>query len=349
MATQKKGQGISFLIPGQAPAAQPTEPAVTAPAAPVTAPAAGTQRYQPKTGIGLLSRVISDAQGDSEEVARLSAEVAHLKLQVGEQLIDPALVRLTRWADRHPDSFTNSAFAELKADIGQAGGNVQPIKVRPIPGAPVDGSAPRFELVFGSRRTRACMELGLKVRAVVEEGVDDQDLYVQMQRENRGRANLSAWEQGVSYHRALEEGLFSSARKLADAVGVDQSNVSKALRVAALPEEVVGAFASPVDIQFRWAAALDQALSKNAEAVRAAARAVHSSGERPGAAEVFKRLTQAPAQQPAGQQRSTATGVKVKIGTDGGATISIPAGGLGPEKRVDFEKAVAALLKRFGL
>jgi hypothetical protein len=63
-----------------------------------------------------------------------------------------------------------------------------------------------------------------------------------MERENRGRKNLSAWEQGCMYRKALDEGLYPSLRKLAEAVKVDVSLVSKSLALARLPESVVAAF-----------------------------------------------------------------------------------------------------------
>ena len=322
MATPKKGQGISFRIPG-GDSLPPPAPA-GGPMAEGPAPVA--RQALPKTGIGLLSRVIANAQEDSDEVRRLHAEVDRLKLQVGEQLIDPRLIRLTRWADRHPDSFTNAAFLELKQEIESAGGNVQPVKLRPIRGAPADGSAPRFELIFGSRRTRACLELGLPVRAVVEEDVSDQALYVQMQRENRGRANLSAWEQGVSYHRALREGLFPSARKLAEVIGLDHSNVSKALRVADLPEEVVAAFASPCDIQFRWAVALDKAHQAAPDALRAAARQLARQSPRPAPGEVFRMLMDAATARPAAVAVAVAGAVDLKVALAGGRSVTVRLG-----------------------
>jgi ParB family chromosome partitioning protein len=342
MAIQKKGQGISFRIPGQ-------DAAETEPVAP--SPARDVARYQPKTGIGLLSRVISDAQGDSEEVARLHNEVTKLKLQVGEQLLDPRLIKPSRWADRHPDSFASPAFMELRDDIAAAGGNVQPVKVRPIPGAPPSGPEPCYELVFGSRRTRACRDLNLRVRAVIDDGLSDQDLYVQMQRENRGRANLSAWEQGVSYRRALDEGLFPSARRLAEVIGVDQSNLSKALRVASLPEEIVGAFGSPCDIQFRWVAALDKAMASDSDSVLNAARALRSRSSRPEARDVFKALT-SPSKDAAKAKgkpsRAKLPAFTLRSDASGATTVKIPRGSLDLSKLVQFEKSLSALIEEFG-
>ena len=349
MAGPKKGQGIAFKIPGQdAPVeVHPAHPA------PDVSTAAGAVPAAPRTGVGMLSRLIAGVQADTEAVSRLEAEVERLKLQAGEQLIDPRQIVATRWADRHPDSFKSAAFVELKREIESAGANVQPIKVRPLRGAgPESADGARFELVYGSRRTRACLELGLPVRAVVDKDIDDQALYVQMQRENRGRANLSAWEQGVSYHKALAEGLFPSARRLAEQIGVDHSNVAKALRVAELPQEIVGAFRSPVEIQFRWAVALDKAHQRAPEAVLSAARKVAGQSPRPAAAEVFRALSAAAGATSEGTAdeatRTLALGGSkrgvIRYGKGGAVTVELPRGALAPGRREAFESGLRTLL-----
>lgn len=342
MATQKKGQGIAFKIPDHV-----DEPEVT------SDPQAEVKPALPRTGVGMLSRMLNGAAADTEAVSKLNAEIEKLKLQVGEQLIDPRQITLTRWADRHPDSFSSQAFAELKQEIESAGGNVQPIKVRPVRGAAAEQpEGPRFELVYGSRRTRACLELGLPVRAVVDENVDDQALYVQMQRENRGRSNLSAWEQGVSYHKALNEGLFPSARRLAEQIGLDHSNVAKALRVAELPQEIVGAFRSPVDIQFRWAVALDKAYQQDPDAVLSAARLLAGRSPKPAAAEVFRSLTEAVSAKGKAKAKEASRafvisdGKKgvIRAGKGGAVTVELPRGVLPPARWAAFETALQKLL-----
>ena len=93
-----------------------------------------------------------------------------------------------------------------------------------------------------------------------------------MERENRGRKNLSAWEQGVMYRKALDDGLYSSLRRLSESLGVDLSLVSKSVSLARLPEEVVAAFATPLDIQFRWASVLAEAMQKDPEGTLERAR-----------------------------------------------------------------------------
>jgi ParB family chromosome partitioning protein len=133
------------------------------------------------------------------------------------------------------------------------------------------------------------------VLAVID-NLDDRTLFVEMDRENRARKDLSAWEQGMMYRRALQQGLFPSNRKLAEAIGVDLSALGKALALADLPDAVVQAFASPLELQFRWAKPLAQALGSRADAVLACARELAlGAADRP-ARQVFDRLVAAGAQ-----------------------------------------------------
>ena len=186
--------------------------------------------------------------------------------------LEPACVLPSKWANRHRDSYENAAFLALKADIESAGGNVQAIKVRPIPGS----DPQRYEIVFGHRRHRACMELGLPVLAVIE-SINEQALFVEMDRENRQRADLRPYEQGEMYRRALDEGLYASLRKLAEAIGVQASNVSVAIKIARLPVDVLNAFPSRLDIQYRWALPLADALEKEPDVVLKKAKTISAS------------------------------------------------------------------------
>lgn len=204
-------------------------------------------------------------------------------------LLDPASIRASRWANRHEASFAGEAFEELKAEIQNAGGNVQPIKVRPTSDP---NGAERYEIVFGHRRHRACLELGLKVAAVVEE-VGDQQLWAQMERENRSRANLSAWEQGMMYQRALDAGLFPNMLALSKAIGRSPGDVSAAVAIVNLPGDVVAAFESPKDIRFRDAKPLKDAVAKAPEAVAQAAKALAAAPQARPAQEVVKALADA--------------------------------------------------------
>ncbi len=250
-------------------------------------PGAAMETKAPKTAPGAMMAHANDARSEllrENEQLRAQAERSdELEARLGEavddlqawegakpaRLLDAAKIGRSRYANRHVASFAGEDFQRLKREIMEAGGNVQPIKVRPAQ----TGEGVDFEIVFGHRRHEACSQLGLPVLAVVD-SMDDRTLFIEMDRENRERADLSPWEQGVMYMRALDLGLFPSNRQLATALGIDPSNLGKSLALAKLPEDVVAAFASPLDIQLRWAPLLNKALDTDAAGVSKRAREI---------------------------------------------------------------------------
>jgi ParB family chromosome partitioning protein len=245
----------------------------------------GTGASPLRTGPGQMLMVNSLMKESNEKLAVLEARLKEFEGVLPVKLIDADKIVPSKWANRDVRSYDLVGFKSLKDEIAEAGGNVQPIKVRPV-----KGQGDQYEVVFGHRRHRACQELGLPVLALVEE-VSDQDLFKEMDRENRTRADLSPWEQGVMYRRALNEQLFSSQDQLAKEVGVDPGNLSKALRLADLPEAVVQAFPSPLDLQYRWAKTLNDALQSDPEGVLARAKELAENREMAQAPkEVFELL-----------------------------------------------------------
>jgi ParB family chromosome partitioning protein len=96
----------------------------------------------------------------------------------------------------------------------------------------------------------------------------------------------------MMYQRALDAGLFPTMLALSQAIGRSVGAVSNAIAIANLPSEVVAAFNSPSEIQFRYAKELRDAVAKAPEAVVEAAKALLAIGPQPPA-EVFKALTRA--------------------------------------------------------
>lgn len=207
-----------------------------------------------RTGPGQMLMVNSLMKESNEKMAILEERLKQFDGGLPTLLLDPSHVLASRWANRVPNNFYSASFEELKADIAESGGNVQPIKVRPLP-----GTADKYEIVFGHRRHRACADLKLPVLAMVEP-LSDVELFKQMDRENRSRDDLSPWEQGSMYKQALQDKLFASREHLARELGIDAGNLSKALRLADLDAQVLQAFPSPLDLQYRWAKPLADAL-----------------------------------------------------------------------------------------
>lgn len=214
-----------------------------------------------RTGPGQMLMVTSLMKESNNKVALLEQRLKEFEGVLPVRVIEADLIVASKWANRTNESFASVSFLTLKNEIAQAGGNVQPIKVRPLVGSP-----DRYEIIFGYRRHRACLDLGLPVLALVEQ-VNDKELFKEMDRENRDRLDLSPWEQGRMYQKSLREGLFSSLGELSKEIGIDKGNLSKALRLAELPDDVVNAFASPLDLQFRWAKLLNDAIQQSPDQV----------------------------------------------------------------------------------
>ncbi|RYH26322.1 MAG: ParB/RepB/Spo0J family partition protein, partial [Alcaligenaceae bacterium] len=222
-------------------------------------------------------------------------------------------------ANRHADALADAAYHELKTDIANAGKNIQPICVRPT----TDGGPFDFEVVYGHRRHRACLDLGIPVQAVIAD-VDDKGLFEAMERENRARKNLSAWEQGMMYRRALDSGLYASQRKLAEAIGVDLSLISKSLTLARLPETVIAAFTSPLDVQFRWAQPLSEALQRDPEGLTSRAKSIAADRGVLTSKQILDSLLNPKMQVLSGSTPSSS----FRIGTAGkGASLTLEANG----------------------
>jgi ParB family transcriptional regulator, chromosome partitioning protein len=310
-----KAKGISFDDEDETPAAAP---------APVD---------RPRTAMGVISASIAMGRGVEAENRDLRRKLERFEDATLVEFLDPKRIKPSRFANRHELSFAGPEFEGLKAEIQSAGRNVQPIKVRRV-GQGGDGQD-EYEIAFGHRRHRACLELGLPVAAIVEVLTDAQ-LFTEMERENRERQDLSPWEQGVMYKRAIDDGLFPSIRSLATSIGAQPGNVSTAIHLSSLPPEVIEAFPSPLSLQFRWAAALKAAIDKSPDDVLVRARELAAMTPKLPAKEVLARLT--------GAGASTTREAPVQITSKGkfvglwdkdpkgNLSVQIKAGSLSPAK-----------------
>ena len=242
-------------------------------------------RTMPKTGPGQMLAFRSDMLAAEAEMAQIRTRLSEYEGSMPTRKLDPKTIVPSRWANRHPASYSTPAYVRLKADIEHAGGNVQPILVRSL-----DQTPGTYEIVFGHRRHQACKDLGLAVLASIwTDALADAELFAAMDRENRERADLTPYEQGVMYQRALEENLYPSQRRLAEALGVSHTWVRKALAVAELAQPLIECFRSPLEIQHRHAEQITAALEQNRKLVLK--RAEKLRGQNLSANEVVMQLT----------------------------------------------------------
>jgi len=357
-STRKRLEALTagLSIPEPAPAsAAPAVPVPTAPVFPgAAAPAPVETRFPPaqagtmapRTGPGQMLAFRGQMQAVEGELAALRERLRQHDGSTPTRKLDPRTIRASRWANRHPASFETAAFAALKADIEQAGGNVQPILVRALPDEPG-----QYELVFGHRRHRACLDLGIPVLAAIwVDELGDIELFTAMDRENRERTDLSAYEQGVMYQRALDEQLFPTQRQLAEKVGRSHTWVRKALMVAQLPSAVLECFRSPLEVQHRHAEQLNAALDKDRRSVLKRAEKVRGLKLAP-AAVVARLLGVEAAAKPEKLviQSDGKTLGSCQRGVDGTVTLTLLPGAMSEVASDALVRSVAETLQRVRL
>ena len=319
-------------------------------------------RDRPYTGVGSVMAAITREAEVSQQLVGVQGQLSEARRQLDVfkdvalvMALDPTTIRRSRWANRNQAEFSTTEFQALKAEIEQAGGNVQPIKVRVVTAAAdaaaavADGQTCRYEIVYGHRRHQACLELGMPVNAVVAQVMSDQALFAAMDRENRGRKNLSAWEQGRMYSDALKAGLFPSLRRLSESLGVNLSDASRTVQLAKLPMDVVAAFASPLDLQVRWAKPLVDALQKDPDTVLVRARAVAKNRADLVANQIFNRLIGV-GEQPASKVSELLIAGKpvatLKTGRQGRVVVEFEPGALPAARHSAFVTLVEAFLAK---
>jgi ParB/RepB/Spo0J family partition protein len=164
--------------------------------------------------------------------------------------VDPFQCRLWRLHDRLDETVTaESCRGEIESFLQH--GQLVPVLGRKLR----DGSSHKIELVYGARRLFVARHLNLPLRVELRE-ISDRQAVIAMDIENRQRADLSAYERGMSYCKWLESGHFSSQDDVARALKISSSQVSRLVAVARLPPLIVEAFVDPAEICEGWGRSL---------------------------------------------------------------------------------------------
>jgi ParB family chromosome partitioning protein len=302
-----------------------------------------------KAEVADIKKMVVDIESEAAAVvaaAELKAAEVVAKFADGSvtRKIDPKLIRRSKWANRDETGLTddNAEFLALKNEIKTAGGNVQPIKVRPV----ANTSPQEFEIVFGHRRHRSCSDLAIDVLATIEP-LDDKSLFIEMDRENRQRADLRPFEQGLMYKRALDQGLFDSMRKMAEALGIEVGTASKAISLASLPQKILEAFESPLDIQFRWASDLNEVLKKDPDVALARAKEItvkRDTGAVISSQEAFNALVGKEEKRPALKPKLVKIGSRVLSISERNNKVSFELDKLAKDKLARIEKFISEVL-----
>jgi ParB family transcriptional regulator, chromosome partitioning protein len=310
-------------------------------AAPAAPAAPAPERARATTLLGRESALARVASGEVRQVTQL--------------LLDPARVRIWPGNARSYAHLSEQNCRELIDSIVAEGGQKVPAVVRRVDGDPDH----EFEVIAGTRRhwsiswLRAHSYPDMQFVAQVAQ-LDDEAAFRLADLENRARADVSDLERARNYLDALKTHYGNHQTRMAERLKLSKGWLSKMLKVAAIPDAVIAAFASPADVQLKPAYALAQALDDReaARAITGAARQLareqaerRDAGVPPyPAADVLRRLIEAPraaVEAPEPYRYATRygrTALSIQSANRQGVTIRLHAG-----SGADTEELVTAL------
>lgn len=164
------------------------------------------------------------------------------------------------WAGnaRDQNKISRDELEALKTSIS-AQGQLVPILARPNR----DDANSEFshEIIYGSRRLRACQELNLPIK-IIEADIPDEDAVFFMDAENASREDLSIYERAMIYKRWLDDKVFRSQEDLAQKIGISRQWVIKSLALLKFPDYLLDALPKYKDLTKLRADKLRSYLSK---------------------------------------------------------------------------------------
>lgn len=241
---------------------------------------------------------------EGEELLRLDQRLAGFTQGHGGRValsIRPSDCSVWDGNPRDIPGLSYESCRSLIESIAQEDGNRIPVLVRRNPA----GADRPYELLVGSRRRFAIDWLNhngrpeVRLNALVVE-MSDEEAFRLADIENREREDITELDRARSYQSAVDRFYGGVQSRMAEALSLSNSQLSRLLSLAQMPDEVVNAFATKDDLRVRHSELLTPLLRRpehRAQVLRAAVligeeqQRLASSGERMiTAAAVLSRL-----------------------------------------------------------
>jgi ParB family transcriptional regulator, chromosome partitioning protein len=202
-----------------------------------------------------------------EALSRLDERLTSFTRDPGENR-SPLLIRptdCTVWDGNPRDQpgLSPESCRSLIESIAAEGGNRIPVLVRLNP---ADAERP-YQLLVGSRRRFAVDWLNhngrpeLRLSALIVE-MSDEEAFRLADIENRERADICELDRARSYQAAVDRFYGGVQSRMAEALSLSNSQLSRLLALAQLPEEVVNAFATRDELRVRYSELLTPLLRR---------------------------------------------------------------------------------------
>lgn len=198
---------------------------------------------------------VAPAEGIMASRSQTLARIASGKMVTDRtEWVDPARCRPWRLHNRDLDHLTEDSCRDLIDAFLSAKKQRIPAIVRRLKGDPDHD----FEIIAGVRRWWTVQWLRDHHHPEYEylvtiQNVEDEEAFRVSDIENRSRKDITDWERGVEYSRALAEFYNGSQNEMAEHLNISRSWLSRLLDVVRLPEAIIAAFSDRHDITVRVA------------------------------------------------------------------------------------------------
>lgn len=296
-------------------------------------------------------------RAEGEELSRLDQRLAGFVQGNGRRTaisIRPADCSVWDGNPRDVPGLSADSCRTLIESIAQEDGNRIPVLVRQNP----PGSELPYELLVGSRRRFSINWLNhngrpeIRLNAMVVD-LSDEEAFRLADIENRERQDITELDRARSYQGAVDRFYGGVQSRMAEALNLSNSQLSRLLAMAQMPDDVVDAFATREELRVRHSEVLTPLLRRPEQRDRllAAARAIGQEQQRLAAAgdrmippaTVLTRLKQAAMQGGASRGQD----MQVVVGDDKVGRIKLARDGLAVELAVapdaDLDRVLAAL------
>lgn len=194
--------------------------------------------------------------------------------QVTQLLLDPERVRVWPGNARIYAKLSEENCRDLIESLIAEGGQKVPAVVRRIEGDPNHD----YEVIAGTRRHWSIAWLRAnsypEMRFLAQVALlDDEAAFRLADIENRARRDISDIERARNYAAALSSHYDGRQKRMAERLRVSEGWLSKMLRVATIPDEILAAFGTLDDLGLKPAYGLAQTLGDKVSARRVHARA----------------------------------------------------------------------------
>lgn len=198
---------------------------------------------------------VAPAEGIMASRSQTLARIASGKMVTDRtEWVDPARCRPWRLHNRDLDHLTEDSCRDLIDAFLSAKKQRIPAIVRRLKDDPDHD----FEIIAGVRRWWTVQWLRDHHHPEYEylvtiQNVEDEEAFRVSDIENRSRKDITDWERGVEYSRALAEFYNGSQNEMAEHLNISRSWLSRLLDVVRLPEAIIAAFSDRHDITVRIA------------------------------------------------------------------------------------------------